>query len=467
MITVQFGDAKVDTFENEKKSETSSFMSENSIKNERNGFLSESETEKSTTAFESSSDETSNLENSDFLLLDSNKTANSLLLLKNSVYVSGILNIELIFGHAQINGYLLRSNTERQIISAKGYKYSNISVLKGYNSVVNWNLLTCSFPTNGLQKFKKMFDVRCHALLLLTKSKKLSKAKFMKKYLKQYIFPHDILIYPRSNFFSTELLLNTKLIPEVSCKKKNYASSQWSLLQLKKSSKIMIIGGKNVGKSTFAEYMTNKSFNEYNDILFIDLDIGQPMFSVPQTICASVLTEPILGLSILECCPKESKSYLFGDVSPVLYPARYLETVKKLLIYCEKHYSKLPWVINTMGFHKGLGIEMMAALINICKPTILCQLQHQIENFNFKHLITPTFVNSYMFNIFGKEILNETLVSYEMHTIKSLLNNKDNFEKIKQEKDFTSVEKRTINIVKCLSHTSENFEWITDATSLR
>lgn len=118
----------------------------------------------------------------------------------------------------------------------------------------------------------------------------------------------------------------------------------------------MVIGGKNVGKSTLVEHLINKSLNKMDKVLLVDLDIGQPILTVPQVVSASVITAPILGVGTFNAADNsnnEAKMILFGDINVILSPVRYLKCVKELIAHCVERYSDIPWIINTMGFHKG------------------------------------------------------------------------------------------------------------------
>lgn len=61
------------------------------------------------------------------------------------------------------------------------------------------------------------------------------------------------------------------------------------------SPKVVLCGGKSVGKSTFLRYLINRLLKKLNKILVLDFDLGQCEFTVGGCISATLVEEPVLG----------------------------------------------------------------------------------------------------------------------------------------------------------------------------
>ncbi|XP_063702950.1 polynucleotide 5'-hydroxyl-kinase NOL9 [Culicoides brevitarsis] len=419
----------------------------------------------------------------DFYISNSlnNNSPSCLLHLKKPIFVNGVVNVELLAGNAQIFGYNLPKNGKTaQIISARGYKLINITPVESQTSenlIQTLNSLKDRFAKDELDTIRSNFDGKSHALLLLTRSKVNTKVKVVKKYTSgRYLFPEAMTIGQRNSHYLSESLLNTKIYTETTCKRPLKLLPQWKNIAAPQAgTRTLIVGGKNVGKSTFAEYLMNKSLSGTSDahskVLLIDLDIGQPILFVPQVVSAILVDAPILGNGVLKTC-NVVKSFIFGDVNVMLSPIKYIKCVKQLLEYCETDESlkNVPWIVNTMGFQKGLGVELMAAVIKMTKPTKVVQIQHEIENFNFRNVMKADFVNNFTFNMFKEEIQDCKFASadvmYEVTELQSAMNDTEQEMPYKKQEDpsLLPAEKRTIMMLAHLTDENGEYEWITDAT---
>lgn len=57
----------------------------------------------------------------------------------------------------------------------------------------------------------------------------------------------------------------------------------------------MVCGGKNVGKSTCLKYIVNELLNDYEKVVFIDLDPGQSEFTICGCVSATIVDAPVFG----------------------------------------------------------------------------------------------------------------------------------------------------------------------------
>lgn len=471
----------------DKDSSDTSASSFDDSNNLNNGSILLDDEFSSTSIVESSSDEEidescSNIDTrDDFHLCNSlnNNSPSCLLHLKKPIYVNGVVDVELLAGNAQIFGYNLpQKSSKAHIISARGYKLINITPVESKTDERIQDTiesLNNQFPKEDLDLITNNFDAKLHALLLLTRSKINTKVKMVKKYTTgRYLFPEAMTIGQRNSHYLSEAILNTKIYTETTCKRPLKLLQQWNNVTPEPNSRTLIVGGKNVGKSTFAEYLINKSLAEHSakEVLLIDLDIGQPILFVPQVVSAVVVSKPILGSGVLGECGTVLKSFVFGDINVMLSPVKYIKSVKQLLAYCatQEHLKEMPWIINTMGFQKGLGVELMAAVIKMANPTKVVQIQHQIENFNFRNVMNDTFVNNFTFNMFKEEIedckLTPSATRYDLIELQSAMNDipMETPHRKQEDPSLLPAEKRIVIILAHLTDGTGEYEWITDVT---
>lgn len=162
-----------------------------------------------------------------------------------------------------------------------------------------------------------------------------------------------------------------------------------------KSKRVLICGAKNVGKSTFAKYLCNQMLsNSVNKVAFLDCDVGQPELSAPGILSLTILSKPLLlppyahmicdstfarNMAESYAAAKDHYSAIFyGSTTPKTNPVSYTNAVKELM----KSYDDLnrnatentPLIINTDGWIKGMGYELLSSLINTVEPDHIVQI---------------------------------------------------------------------------------------------
>lgn len=160
-------------------------------------------------------------------------------------------------------------------------------------------------------------------------------------------------------------------------KHKNWMDVIKSLTELysnDQSIKVIVIGGKNSGKSTFlrllVQHMLSPTLQQL-PINFMDLDPGQPEYSGTDCISLSKISEVQHGNHLSLTSTDSTQCHYVGFNSPKDQPTRYNLLVEQLVRSYEsdgelKHESLL---INTPGWIKGYGLELTRTLIERVKPT--------------------------------------------------------------------------------------------------
>lgn len=330
-----------------------------------------------------------------------------LLLLRKTLHFHGSLHVKLIAGNATAFGYELQPNKTVTVHSPRGHGLICLNPTTN-TAVTHPNLkdldqLKGHFYLQDLNILKEEFESGNDAILLLERDQTNKGVNMIERYMRETMFPNINAFNNESPFYSSEFVLRCKFMNEPA--NGLVLNDEWLTLGLKDSTKLIVIGGKGVGKSTFVRYLTNSNFDKFKKFLFIDLDIGQPELFVPQTLSVSVVTEPILGPGYLRNV-KPVKAVLFGDINVLPDPIKYWRCVVEIHKFCSSNeeFANIPWVINTMGYSRGFGSELIACILRIFKPTDLVQIQSRSAMVNFDQIMNTDVVNSFKFNVFKNEM---------------------------------------------------------------
>ncbi|KAH9472923.1 hypothetical protein Pst134EA_000009 [Puccinia striiformis f. sp. tritici] len=164
-----------------------------------------------------------------------------------------------------------------------------------------------------------------------------------------------------------------------------------------------IEGPKGTGKSTFSTLLINSLLNTFQNVALLDLDPGQPLLTPPTLLSLHILNSPILGPSFCRlAAPHQpsSHSIYLGHTTPRDCPTRYTEASLELFNFYTslqsdltaslstnkrrrlgrnsqvgiesndtKRTDQIPLVINTMGWTRGLGQDLLNQLLHTIQPT--------------------------------------------------------------------------------------------------
>ncbi len=150
--------------------------------------------------------------------------------------------------------------------------------------------------------------------------------------------------------------------------------------------KILAVGGKGVGKSTFLRYFVNRILPKSGPVLWIDLDPGQAEFTLPGCVSSCIVKKPLLGPNFTHIQNDDIKTFYVGGVNVSDLAKRYTECVQQLFnfIASDEKLSSMPWIVNTMGFNKGLGIRLLKMSANLVKPTTVFEIKSRFAKKNFE-----------------------------------------------------------------------------------
>ena len=146
------------------------------------------------------------------------------------------------------------------------------------------------------------------------------------------------------------------------------------------SSRILICGAKSTGKSTLLRYLVNRHLSRGEAVIVLDCDVGQPELSPPGLLTLTLVEDPLLSLPHVHMKRAHLKAHFYGHVTSRNDPTTYLGMISDLLEvyrqYIENHQGQkeIPLVVNTDGWVKGFGFEVLSTIIERVRPTHVVQL---------------------------------------------------------------------------------------------
>lgn len=137
---------------------------------------------------------------------------------------------------------------------------------------------------------------------------------------------------------------------------------------------ILVCGTKNVGKSTFIRVFINTLLNHTGSVDYLEGDLGQTEFTPAGCLSLSTVREPLLGPPFTHQRTPEHMIY-YGQSSCESDLDRYLECLKSL--WRRRPQSReTPVIINTMGWVKGFGFQLLVDMIRFFPVSHVVQLGH-------------------------------------------------------------------------------------------
>ncbi|KAL2335721.1 hypothetical protein Fmac_016934 [Flemingia macrophylla] len=155
---------------------------------------------------------------------------------------------------------------------------------------------------------------------------------------------------------------------------------------------IFICGAKNCGKTTFSRYLLNVLLQKYTKVSYLDTDVGQPEFTPPAFLSLTIVHKVTSDLKV-PCMKTPDRCLFFGDVSSKRDPSTYLSYVFALYDYYQKECCisekgenpskiELPLVVNTPGWVKGIGYDVLVNMLKYISPTHVVKISISRESKN-------------------------------------------------------------------------------------
>ncbi|GAB2223764.1 hypothetical protein Droror1_Dr00004504 [Drosera rotundifolia] len=139
-----------------------------------------------------------------------------------------------------------------------------------------------------------------------------------------------------------------------------------------------ICGAKNSGKTTFSRHLLNTFLLRYKRVAYLDTDVGQPEYTPPGCLSLIIVDKITPDLAV-PCLKTPERCYFFGDISSKRDPATYLKYIRALYDYYNEHCTlsnngipgrdELPLIVNTPGWVKGIGYDILVDMLQHICPT--------------------------------------------------------------------------------------------------
>ncbi|KAH8361985.1 hypothetical protein KR200_009377 [Drosophila serrata] len=345
-----------------------------------------------------------------------------LAVIKENIELYGTLVLTLLSGQISVNGHKAGRQEPLTIYSLKGLPWVSVSptkTKKPSKDEVNWVELNENFTRAQLDRIQESFQSQTDAIVLLQRNAGAqSLLETFGKHMAQNVFP--LLNTSNRPYHQSESLLQC-LIQSSDLSRTLVVPQVWNKLKIQPNSRIIIAGGKGVGKSSLLRYLINRNLAQLPSFLLVDLDIGQPEVFVPQTVSCTLIDGPILGPGFL-LNKQPDCAYVVGHTNIVMCAEQYARAVIQLIQHIEKDrkYENIPWLINTMGYNKGFGTELMALLVDRIRPTDLIQITSPIPINNFDSPLERSSLSQCKPIIYtADEFLVKDIPKYTLHKLMS------------------------------------------------
>lgn len=180
--------------------------------------------------------------------------------------------------------------------------------------------------------------------------------------------------------------------------------------------RVLVCGAKNQGKSTAVRYIVNRLLSEQhcNNVTVLDCDVGQPELSPPGMLTLTNVRKPLLsppyvhmvcGNNPEACAASHENAYFFGNITSKSNPMEYTAAISNLMYTYEnmddeefgenddlsRNQFHSPLVINTDGWIKGMGFELLTAVIDRVGPHHILQIQGSSRSkiFDLSSVVAP------------------------------------------------------------------------------
>ena len=159
---------------------------------------------------------------------------------------------------------------------------------------------------------------------------------------------------------------------------------------------VVFAGAKGVGKSTCLRYCLNQLLSSSNGkVAVLDADVGQPELGPPGLLSLSLVENPLLQQPhahfLAGALPTYVRAYFYGSTTSQTDPERYMNCIRQLLqAYRTNVSSTVPLLVNLDGWVKGLGLQVLQALIqDVLQPTHTVQISGETKSRMFDLHVSP------------------------------------------------------------------------------
>lgn len=283
-----------------------------------------------------------------------NKQAVIILPSKNSLlYISGICQVTLLRGNANINGYQLKKGVALKVqanVWQPAARMSTTSKESGENASRNVSLRAILTKFNiwselAIAKAKDEHPISSNDNVILIKGYEFEDLEWLEAAEDYSKYSQDII---NTSLITDTWSFSSGVISRLSCFStiepmtlhSSWITSSDSMIQhisRGMNTKTLFCGAKGVGKSSCMRYNINRILNKSKAVCVIDCDIGQPEFSVPGILSMHIIRDPILTPTHMNMHHTPELSFFIGDITSKTDPSLTLSCIHALF----KRYQTL------------------------------------------------------------------------------------------------------------------------------
>ncbi|XP_072746857.1 polynucleotide 5'-hydroxyl-kinase NOL9 [Anoplolepis gracilipes] len=328
---------------------------------------------------------------------------------------TGKLSVKVLYGAVQIYGYILNKSTNIiQVYSPRGYSKIAIETSRVHSEDSNIDDIWLALAKEGITRDSEsklqveIDNVQPGDAVLVLQNVENNLTIFLETYFRySKLFPNKSIssyyhwTHPKRAEIILQADLHLEQYDDSNCKRLitdpciiNIAQKMLSRWCENEWSCTLIAGGKNVGKSTSARYLINSLLHTCEKVVLVDIDPGQAECTPPGCISYNLIEEPLMGPNFTHLKTPVYQLYI-DEVNVAQCVTRYLEGVKMLIdrLKKEPELSRLPIVINTMGFTQNLGWDLAIFTIKLMRPSIIMQIMSSTKKNNYDNIFSTKVVN--------------------------------------------------------------------------
>ncbi|WVQ73325.1 hypothetical protein IAR50_002893 [Cryptococcus sp. DSM 104548] len=157
----------------------------------------------------------------------------------------------------------------------------------------------------------------------------------------------------------------------------------------------LVKGQKRSGKSTFARGLLNTLLGKYERVAWLECDLGQGEFGCGGVVGLWVVERPVFVPGPPFTHPSTPvRAHYLGTYTPLTCPDEYISSIRLLLSHFKyelqfpssssnastKNSNVLPLIVNTQGWVKGLGEELLRGIEVMAEPTHVYEFEAPVQD---------------------------------------------------------------------------------------
>ncbi|XP_014478593.1 PREDICTED: polynucleotide 5'-hydroxyl-kinase NOL9 isoform X2 [Dinoponera quadriceps] len=337
---------------------------------------------------------------------------------------SGKLSMNVLYGAVEVYGAILdASKPATEVYSPKGYSSVFVESSEHFpeGDVENiWTALSAEGVTRDSEsKLQEVIDkVEPGTAVLVLRNLENNLTLFLQTYFPLKLFPNvkNPGYYSWMDHQRAEIVLQARLHDPTRkrlivepCIITDIVNRMLALWRANEWSCTLVAGGKSVGKSTSARFLINRLLHTCGKVVLVDVDPGQAECTPAGCISYSLIEQPLTGPNFTHLLTPAYQLFI-DEINVAQCVTRYLEGVRMLVDRLKRCpvMSRLPVVVNTMGFTRHIGWDLAIVTVKLVRPSFILQILSRKGN-NYADLLSADIVNKQERKW---EFCNETFVDW-------------------------------------------------------